>query len=299
MEIVYAGSGWFEVVPFIRERLPEHRVHIADVATPIAEQLAAAHVLLPSNRPIDQGVLARAPHLRLIQQPAVGVDAIDLAAARARGIPVANAPGTNADSVAQAALLLMLALARRWRGAAQAFAAGVIGEPLGLELTGRTLGLVGHGQSARRLAAAAEALGMRVRALDSRATDEDRRALWADSDVISLHCPLTPRTRGLVDEAAFAAMKPGALLINVARGPIIDRSALEAALRQGQLGGVGLDVFWQEPWDPADPLWAHPRVLTLPHVGGTTAEAFGRIADIVATNVRHLERGTPLVHRLA
>lgn len=299
MEIVYAGSGWFEVVPFIRERLPEHRVHIADVATPIAEQLAAAHVLLPSNRPIDQGVLARAPHLRLIQQPAVGVDAIDLAAARALGIPVANAPGTNADSVAQAALLLMLALARRWRGAAQAFAAGVIGEPLGLELTGRTLGLIGHGQSARRLAAAAEALGMRVRALDSRATDEDRRALWAGSDVISLHCPLTPRTRGLVDEAAFAAMKPGALLINVARGPIIDRRALEAALRQGHLGGVGLDVFWQEPWDPADPLWAHPRVLTLPHVGGTTAEAFGRIADIVATNVRHLERGTPLVHRLA
>ncbi len=298
MEIVYAGSGWREVIELIRARLPQHTVVHADPARPLAEQVATASVILPSNGRVDRAVIEAARALRLIQQPAVGVDSIDVAAARARGVPVTNAPGTNPDSVAQAALLLILALARRWNVAQAMFARGVIGEPLGLELTGATLGLVGRGQSAQRLTLAAEALGMVVRAIDSKSSPEELRAMLATSDVLSLHCPLTPRTRGLIGQSALATMKRGALLVNVARGPIIDRAALEVALDRGTLGGVGLDVFWQEPWDPADPLWARPEVLTLPHVGGTTHAAFARIADIVADNVGRLERGEPLLHRV-
>jgi phosphoglycerate dehydrogenase-like enzyme len=115
---------------------------------------------------------------------------------------------------------------------------------------------------------------------------------------VSLHGPLTDETRGLVDGAALAAMKPGAFLLNLARGAIIDRAALDAALARGHLGGVGLDVFWEEPWDPADPLFADPRVVVLPHVAGSTEESFGRIADIVVENVARIGRGEPLLHRL-
>lgn len=299
MELVYAGTGWLDVLDLLRVRLPGHSVVLADPQRPLAEQLRTAHVLLPSNRPVDAAVLAAAPLLRLIAQPAVGVDGIDLAAARARGVPVTNAPGTNPDSVAQAALLLMLALARRWNRAQRTFAQGVIGSPLGVELTGRTLGLVGRGASAQRLAQACTALGMRVVSVDSKSSDAERSALLSESDVISLHCPLTPRTRGLIGPDALAVMKAGALLINVARGPIIDRAALEAALAAGRLGGVGFDVFWEEPWNPADPLWQHSDVVCLPHIGGTTVEAFGRIADVVAANVRALEAGAELIHRVA
>ncbi|MCA9679280.1 MAG: D-glycerate dehydrogenase, partial [Myxococcales bacterium] len=126
----------------------------------------------------------------------------------------------------------------------------------------------------------------------------ERAAFWARCDAITLHCPLTDATRGLIDDAALAAMRPGALLINAARGPIVDRAALEAALASGRLGGAGLDVFWDEPWDPTDPLWRHPRVVTLPHVAGSTTEAFDRIAAIVADNVARVRRGEPLQHRV-
>lgn len=299
MEIVFAGHGWIDIVDAIRVRVPDHTLVHAAPDRPLAAQVANAAVILPSSRRIDREVLEAAPNLILVQQPAVGVDAIDLDAARALGIPVCNAPGTNPDAVAQTALLLMLALARRWNGARAAFDAGIVGAPLGVELTGRTLGLVGNGQSAQRLRAAAEALGMRVVAVDSRSSDDALLAMLAASDVVSLHCPLTARTRGLIGVRTLAVMKRGALLVNVARGPIVDRGALEAALASGALGGVGLDVFWQEPWDPADPLWRHPDVVTLPHIGGTTAEAFGRIADIVAANVDRVLRGEPLLHRVA
>ncbi|HEX8113735.1 MAG TPA: NAD(P)-dependent oxidoreductase, partial [Kofleriaceae bacterium] len=124
-------------------------------------------------------------------------------------------------------------------------------------------------------------------------------AVFAASDAITLHCPLTPETRGMIDAAAFAAMRPGALLINVARGAVIDRAVLVAALAGDRLGGVGLDVHWDEPADPADPIYTDPRVVALPHLGGSTAEAFGRIADVVVDNLGRLTRGEPLRHRVA
>jgi D-2-hydroxyacid dehydrogenase (NADP+) len=117
--------------------------------------------------------------------------------------------------------------------------------------------------------------------------------------VISIHCPLTQDTRGLVGAEAFAAMKPGAFVLNVARGGVIDRDALVAALAAGKLGGVGLDVHWHEPPDPDDPLYADPRVIAFPHVAGSTAEAFTRITDVVIENLARLTRGEPLLHRVA
>jgi len=266
-----------------------------DRRTPLAEVVADVDVLLPSNAAITADVIAAARALRLIQQPAAGVERIDSAAAIARGIPICNAPGTNHVAVAEHALMLLLAIARRVPAALRAFAAREVGLPLGIELAGRTLGIIGMGRTGRALADRARALGMTVLGLTR---DGDRRGFFGACDAFSIHCPLDASTRGLVGADAFAAMRPGALVVNCARGGVIDRDALVAALAADRLGGVALDVHWHEPPDPLDPLYADPRVLALPHVAGSTEEAFARIADVVADNVGRLARGEPVLHRV-
>jgi len=292
VRIVFCGSGWFPIVDAIRARLPAGaEIDVRDPARHLAQAVAGAQVILPSNARVDAAALAAARELVLVQQPAVGVEGIDLEAARARGVPVCNVPAANSDAVAEAALLLILALARRLPAARAAFAAARIGEPPGVELRGKVLGVVGLGQTGQRLAAAARGLGMEVVAVGSRSTVAERDALLARADFVSLHCPLTPATRGMIGAAAFAAMKPGAYLVNCARGAIVDRAALEQALASGRLGGVGLDVYWDEPWDPADPLYARDDVVALPHIAGSTVESFARIADAVAGNIGRIMRG--------
>jgi len=296
MQLLYCGSGWLEIVDWIAARLPPH-ASIArwDRTRPLVEAVAEVEVLLPSATPITREVIDAARRLRLIQQPAAGVEIVDRAAAAARGIPVCNAPGSG-QAVVELAVFLLLALARRLPVARRAFAERQIGTPLGRELAGKTLGIIGMGRIGTGVAERARALGMTVIALGR---GGDRAAFFAACDAVSIHCPLTPETRGLVDAAALAALRPGALVVNCARGGVIDRPALVAALASGHLGGVGLDVHWDEPADPADPLYADPRVVALPHVGGSTEEAFARIAEVVGENVRRLDSGEPLVHRVA
>jgi phosphoglycerate dehydrogenase-like enzyme len=271
----------------------------SDPGRPLAEQLEKADVVLPSNARIDAAAIAAPRRLLLIQQPAVGTEGIDLEAARARGVPVCNAPGTNGQSVAEAALLLILALARRLPVAQKTFAKQAIGVPLGVELAGKTLGLIGMGRSGGALARIAEAIGMRVISVRSSSSRGDLLELAAQANVVSVHCPLTPATRGLVDAEVLGRMPKGALLVNCARGGIVDRRALEDALAKGHLGGAGLDVFWEEPWEPGETLYQREDVVVLPHVAGSTEEAFGRIADIVAGNVRRLIAGEEVLFRIA
>ena len=303
MEILFCGSGWLDIVDMITARLATgDRLRRWDRARPLIDEVAAAppDVILPSNGRVDGAVIAAAaPRLRLIQQPAAGVDSIDLAAATAHGVPVCNAPGANTVAVAEAALLLLLLCARRWPIARVQFERGIIGGPLGVELAGSRLVIIGGGRTGTALAARAGALGMAVDVLGSATTRNQLHSALARADAVSVHCPLTVATRGLLDAAAFAALPPHAIVVNAARGPIIDRAALEGALARGHLGGVGLDVYWQEPWDPRDPLFAHPKVVTLPHVAGSTTAAFTAIADIVVDNIARLRRNEPLRHRLA
>lgn len=299
MQLLFCGSGWLSIVDRIAARLPAgSAIRIWDRRVPLVDAVGETEVLLPSNAVITPEVIDAAPRLRLIQQPAAGSEKIDRAAARARGIPLCNAPGTNHVSVAEAALFLLLSLARRAPAARRAFEARQVGVPLGTELAGKTLGIIGMGRSGSALAERARALGMTVIALVRDASAPDRAAFFARCHAVSIHCPLTPQTRGLVDAAAFAALRPGAFVINVARGAVIDRGALIAALASERLGGVGLDVHWEEPADPADPLYADPRVVALPHVAGSTEEAFDRIVDVVIDNLGRLARGEPLQHRV-
>ncbi len=299
IDVVYCATGWFDVVEPIRAGLPVGAsIRLRDRSRPLEHDLHGAHVILPSNMRLDAAAIAAAPSLRLIQQPAAGYDAIDLDAARSRGIPVCNAPGANSSTVVESTLFLMLAVARRLPSIPRAFAERRMGAPSGRELQGKTLGIVGMGRIGSELAGVARALGMHVLGVRSSSPRAELDDLLRRSDIVTLHCPLTPQTRGLIDARAFELMKQGALLLNCARGPIVDRAALEAALASGKLGGVGLDTYWAEPWDPHDPLYSREDVVALPHIGGSTAESFGRIAAIVSENVRRLMAGEELLHRI-
>src|SRR5512134_909136 len=240
MRLLFCGSGWLPIIDQITARLPEGAsLGTWDRRSPLASVVGEVEVLLPSNAVIAPEVIAAAPRLRLIQQPAAGTDRIDRAAAAARDIPICNAPGTNHVAVAEATLFLLLAVARRAPLAARAFADRQIGVPLGIELAGKTLGVIGMGRAGTAVAERARGLGMTVLTLGRSATAGERTAFFAASDAITIHCPLTPETRGMLDAAAFAAMRPGALVVNVARGGVIDRAALAAALAGDRLGGVG------------------------------------------------------------
>jgi phosphoglycerate dehydrogenase-like enzyme len=270
-----------------------------------------AEVLWHVLQPATAEVIAAAPKLKLIQKIGVGVNTIDLDAARARGIAVCNLPGTNARAVAELTLLLMLGALRQATRFDAALRAGrgwsqdpAVQDSLG-ELGGRVVGLVGYGAVPQALAPALAALGARIRytsrAPKPGAIGEWRplEALLAESDVISLHLPLTAETQHMIDAASLARMKPGAVLVNTARGGLVDQPALVAALRGGRLAAAGLDVFATEPVDPADPLLTLPNVVLTPHIGWLTDGTFDRSLALAAENCRRLATGQPLLHRVA
>ena len=264
-------------------------------------------VIVRSRTKITAEVLeAGAPRLKVVGRAGVGVDNIDLEAAKARGIKVVNAPQASTNAVAELAIGLMFALARRLT---EADASMKRGEWLkkhltGTELHGKTLGVVGMGRIGSRVGALAKALGMEVIGYDPLIPAEEisRRGaqpvatlpeLYAQADVITLHVPLTPETRGMVNAEAFAQMKPGVMLICAARGGVIDEEALYHALESGQVGGAGLDVFATEP-PGASPLVSHPRVVATPHIGAPTKEAQTRVATDIAAEVLAALDGKPL-----
>lgn len=253
-------------------------------------------------------MIAAAPKLRLIQKIGVGVNTIDLDAAKARGIAVCNLPGTNARAVAELTLALMLAVLRRLPRFDAAMRRGEWLDPelqdgIG-ELGGRTAGLVGYGAIPRLLAPVLAALGCRViytsRSPVADAVGERRPldALLAEADVVSLHVPLVAETERLIDDAALARMKSGAVLINTARGGLVDQAALTEALAAGRLAGAGLDVFVHEPHDAREALFSLPNVVLTPHVAWLTTGTFARSFALAAENCRRLAAGETLLHRV-
>jgi len=263
-------------------------------------------VIVRSRTKITADVLAAAQRLKVVGRAGVGVDNIDLEAAKARGITVVNAPQASTQAVAELAIGLMFALARRIPEADAGMKRGewLKKQLTGTELHGKTLGVVGMGRIGSRVGALAKALGMEIIGYDPLIPAEEiaRRGatpvaeltdLYAQADVITLHVPLTPQTRGMVNAEAFAQMKPGVLLICAARGGVIDEDALYHALESGQVGGAGLDVFAQEP-PGASRLVTHPRVVATPHIGAQTREAQTRVATDIATEVLAALKGEKL-----
>jgi phosphoglycerate dehydrogenase-like enzyme len=226
-----------------------------------------------------------------------------------RGFPLANTPGPfSSVALAEHALFLMLYFAKNFVTSQQNLRHGIFYRPMNEELEGRTLGLVGLGASARELAKRAAAFGMRIVGIDlqppppdvlerlainSLGGPESLDALLGLSEYVSVHVPLTRHTRHMLDARALAQMRPGSVLVNVARGEIVDEAALVEALRDGQLRGAGLDVFATEPLQPGNPLLQLENVVLTPHVAGVTTGTSRRRAAAVAENVRRTAAGLP------
>jgi glyoxylate reductase len=249
---------------------------------------------------IDADFLDACAHLKVIATHAVGTDNVDLAAARARGIPVGNTPDVLTNATADLAFALLLAAARRLPRSAQAVKDGEWGpwEPdafLGHDVTGTTLGIVGAGRIGHAVARRAIGFGMEIVETTSRG-GMPIEALLATADFVSLHVPLTPETYHLIDTAALRRMKPTAILINTARGPVVDTLALIDALHAGTIAGAALDVTDPEPLPPDHPLLAAPNVLVTPHVGSATPRTRARMADLAVDNILAGLAGAPLPH---
>ena len=270
-----------------------------------------AEVLWHSLEPVTAAVMDAAPRLRLIQKIGVGVNTIDLAAATARGIAVCNLPGSNAPAVAEMTLLLMLACLRRLplldaaTRAGRGWALDAAAQDEWGELGGRTVGLVGFGAIPRALAPLLAAFGCavihttRTRRPDAAPGWRALPDLLAEADIVSLHVPLGADTAGLIDAASIARMRPGAVLVNTARGGLVDQPALIDALESGRLGAAGLDVFAHEPAGPDEArLLALDRVVASPHVAWLTTGTWERSLDRAADNCRRLARGGALLDRV-
>jgi glyoxylate reductase len=281
-----------------------HEVDVWDGALPphpleLRERAAAADGLLCLlTDHVDERLLDAAPGLRVIANYAVGTDNVDLEAAAARGIPVGVTPDVLTEATADLAFALLLAAARRIVEGQAAVRDGRwrTWEPqgwLGLELAGATLAIVGPGRIGEAVARRAAGFGMEVLRVGR---GDDLHAALARADVVSLHAPLTAATRGLIGEAALAAMKPGAILVNTGRGGLVDQDALRRALEDGRLAAAALDVTDPEPLPADDPLLAAPNLLVVPHIGSATTRARGRMADLAVDNLLAGLAGEPLPH---
>jgi (S)-sulfolactate dehydrogenase len=274
---------------------------LVDRPDELRARVATADAVIVRNRTqVDATLLAGAPTLKVVGRLGVGLDNIDVDACRARGIEVIPATGANALAVAEyvigAAMLLL-------RGAYSSSTAVASGDwpraalASGRELSGKTLGIVGFGGIGRLVARLGRALGMRVVASDPQvhasaaawreegAESRELDALLAEADVVTLHVPLVDATRHLVDAARLARMKPDAILINTARGGVVDEAAVAAALKSGRLGGAALDVFEHEPLAAGSPLAGCPNLLLTPHIAGVTAESNARVSTLIAERV--------------
>lgn len=282
------------------EGLAEHRIIMpAPLAAYSMEELQG---LIPQAEAVIAGgrlpaeVIRAGKQLKIIANYGAGYDSVDIAAAAECGIPVTNIPDAVTDATAELAIGLMLAVSRRigemnlrLRREASAGLFGM-GRHMGSTLQGHTLGIIGYGRIGRRVGQIARALGMRVIACSRRGVSDEGvenaalDELLSRADVVSLHCPLTEQTRHLLDREAFGKMKPGAMLINTARGGIVDHDALAEALRSGKLAGAGLDVYPQEPSIP-EVLLAMDNVVCTPHVGANTAQTRAAMAEACAAQI--------------
>jgi phosphoglycerate dehydrogenase-like enzyme len=266
-------------------------------AEDLRASLPESDALLAWGGPVTAEMIARAPRLRAIARAGAGHDAVDLAAATARRIAVSTTPGANAESVAEQVFALLLALSRDVLGNDRSVRAGGWDRKAVRPLRGTTIGLVGLGRCGRAVARRALAFGMRVLAFSRDVgTDPDVAPrplddLLAESDVISLHLPLTPETRGLFDRRAFARMRPGSLFINTARGGLVVEEDLIESLASGHLGGAGLDVLGAEPPRPDNPLLSMPNVVLSPHIAGSDTTSLDDMAEQAARCVIELSRG--------
>jgi len=313
MKILFAAhkNAWGGFLGMIQEELPQHEFEASGRFG--IDSLKGFDVLIPTMTLIGREQLAEADRLRLIQQCGAGLEGVDIQAATSMNIWVANVPtdiSGNADSVAELGIYLMVGLSRNFRQMALSLANRQMGTPQGRALSGKTVGLIGLGGIGRALARRLKSFDVRligIKRHDPHKAKEELGLEWAGtpadmevvlnrSHYVVLCLPLTPESRHVIGWRAFLAMKPDAFIINLSRGGLIDRDALEQALAAGKIAGAGLDVFWDEPVDPDDPIFEY-NVLATPHIAGSTDVSLKGIVNAVAENIRRLEQGKEPLYR--
>ncbi len=312
MRILYAAheNSWGGFFGLIRSKLPQHEF----VATGRfeVESLKGFDVLIPTMCHVTREILETGDRLRLIQQCGSGLEGVDMEAAQHRNIWVANVPADmsgNADSVADLGIYMLIGLARDVHGMARSLRNRKMGEPQGQALIGKTVGLVGLGGIGRALIRRLKPFDVRLIAvkrsnpekamseydLEWAGGPEDLPELLGRSDYVILALPLSMETKHLLNQQTFSHMKPGSFLINLARGGLVDRAALQEALATGRIAGAGLDVFWEEPPAPEDPIFSY-NVLATPHIGGSTDVSMSGIVKAVAENIQRVENNLKPLH---
>jgi glyoxylate reductase len=295
----------FDAVDRLRDA---HEVTMWEDGTPppreelLARAAESEGMLVTVTEAIDAELLDAAPDLRVVANLAVGTDNIDLAAAAERGVLVGNTPGVLNDTTADVAFALLLAQARRLAEGERQVREGEWGpwEPVGLlgsDVSSTTIGIVGWGGIAQAVARRAEGFDMEV-LHHSRSSGIPLEELLERSDFVSLHTPLTDETRGLIGEAELQRMKPTAILVNTARGPVVDQAALTRALHEGWIAGAALDVTDPEPLPPEDPLLAAPNLLVIPHMGSATRRTRERMVELAVENILAALGGDAVPHQV-
>jgi phosphoglycerate dehydrogenase-like enzyme len=318
MRVLFCGESFPEARQYLEKNLENYGGSHGDEIvschrTALRAAVESADVVIPFMSRID-ATLMDAGRFRLVHQWGAGLEGVDLEAARQRNIRVANVPasGNNADSVAEHAVLLTIALLRDLPKCQANVREGLLGIPIGKMLAGRTVCLYGLGSIARALAQRLRPFGVRLVGitrdpeaskvaelkLDACYSVTDREACLAQTDVLILCSRMTTETRGTIDAAVFRAMPAGSYLVNAARGGLVDYEALYASLGTGRLAGAGLDVYWDEPISPDDALLAMPNVIATPHIAGVTDRSYAEIAEVVADNIDRWRRGAELVNRV-
>ncbi|MFI7366633.1 2-hydroxyacid dehydrogenase [Streptomyces sp. NPDC050149] len=309
--ILWIGESDENVLAILRSEIPGgYELLIPGAGTPTREELRKATYILNGSGQVSGEQMRMAPNLKMVQRLGAGLDGVDVATARELGVDVANLTAMNSAAVAEHTLLLALASARhlcalhadmnvgRWTPNEQL--------PRTFELDGRTFGIIGFGNIGREVARRARAFGMAIRYFDPRRAPSDVEAetgavhtplrdLLTQSDVVSIHVPLTPETALLISDGELASMRPGSVLVNVSRAGIVDEAALLKHLESGHLGAAGVDVWAQEPVSPSDPLLAAPNVIATPHVAAQTRDTVVRCFRAALANIERA-RGEALSH---
>ena len=314
MKILFAApeearGGLLEM---LKAELPEHQVEATGAFH--IDSLKGYDVVIPFISPVTAELIIDADRLKLIQQGGAGLDSVDLDTAKTHNIMIANVPtdlSGASDSVAELGIYFMLGLLRDFKSMTENLANRKMGEPLGKTLMGRTVGIVGLGSIGRAVVRRLKNFDVRLIGIKQSNPEEAMQELgleWAggpedlpilleQSDFVVLCLPLTEKSNLMMNRSTFNSMKHGSFLINLSRGGLADRPALEDALDSGKIAGAGLDVFWEEPPDPADPIFDY-NVIAAPHIGDVTDTAIQGIAKAVAENIRRIERNELPLNRI-
>ncbi len=299
MKIVSLGGICLEAADI--KILEEHAEVILHDETPCDEQetierIDGADIIISALCPLTKSIIEINSQLKMICLATTGCDDVDLKAADERNILVTYTPGYATQSVAEHTIGLMLSASRLSFAAAHDVREGVYNPCAyqGKQLKSKTLGVIGHGRIGKQVAKIAEGgFGMKIRTVNTKTTRKEFEAILKESDVISLHVPLTDKTRHMIGEKEFALMKEGVVIVNTARGGIIDEAALISHIKSGKIFGVGLDVIEHEPMNPKDPLFSLSNVVITPHIAFNSDEAIIERSHIVTQNILQFLAGTP------